>query len=234
MQLLQAVLTLLVCALSNALKPHFHATSPYYTNANVNPNNFNLAALFEAQAKPVSNETHSHERRWAGQPPTPAGDDWNTAKCKGRKFMAQMSWSDFDAGQALPVPANTVESRWRYSPYFNTQLQYSPPANSQTTQTTFFHGATTSPASPPTTPTSRRADTGVSPISPDTWAYLIDVSKTADSGTRGVSRTTSPVRRVMHLSHRRISRRMWIHMALRVESVFTPYQLLYWRMKNVW
>jgi hypothetical protein len=76
MQFLQAVLlTLLVCALSNALKPHFDATSPYYTNANVNPANLDLAALFEAQAKPVSNETHSHERRWAGPPPAPADGD---------------------------------------------------------------------------------------------------------------------------------------------------------------
>jgi hypothetical protein len=118
MQFLQAVLlTLLACALINALKPHFDASSPYYTNANINPANLDLATLFVAQAEPVSNETHSHERRWAGPPPAPAGDDiWNTAKCKGRKFMAQMSWSDFDAGQALPVPANTVESPWRYSP----------------------------------------------------------------------------------------------------------------------
>jgi hypothetical protein len=118
MQFLQAVpLTLSACTLSNALKLHFDVSSPYYTNTNINPANLDLAALFAAQGKPVSNETHSHESRWAGPPPAPAtGDLGNTAKCKGRKFMAQMSWSDFDAGQALPVPANTVESPWRYSP----------------------------------------------------------------------------------------------------------------------
>ncbi|KAH3918091.1 hypothetical protein HBH56_031810 [Parastagonospora nodorum] len=55
----------------------------------------------------------SHKRRWNGPPPAPAADDvWEKMKCKGRKFMAQMSYSDFDAGQMLPVPQNTAQSPW--------------------------------------------------------------------------------------------------------------------------
>jgi len=53
------------------------------------------------------------ERRWNGPPPAPATDDvWEKMKCKGRKFMAQMSYSDFDVGQMLPVPQNTAQSPW--------------------------------------------------------------------------------------------------------------------------
>jgi hypothetical protein len=106
------LLALLLCAFSTALNPPFDVL-PYYTNANPN---LDLAALLSAQAEPISNDTHSHERRWAGPPPIPADDAlWTAAKCKGRKFMAQMSWSDFDAGQTLPIPSTTVASPWRYT-----------------------------------------------------------------------------------------------------------------------
>jgi len=61
------------------------------------------------------NVTH-HERRWTGAPPNPATDEvWEAAKCKGRKFMAQMSYSDYDVGQMLPTPANTAASPWNFS-----------------------------------------------------------------------------------------------------------------------
>lgn len=44
----------------------------------------------------------------------PADDaTWNRYVCKGRKMLAQMSYSDFDVGQMLPGPANTAESPWR-------------------------------------------------------------------------------------------------------------------------
>jgi hypothetical protein len=104
-------LALLACVLGEALKQHFYVDSPDPTN----PANLDLSAIFAAQAEPVS-KPRSHQRRWGGFPPGPAGDAlWNTAKCKGRKFMAQMSYSDYDAGQALPVPASTVQSPWRFS-----------------------------------------------------------------------------------------------------------------------
>jgi hypothetical protein len=60
-------------------------------------------------------EGPNHQRRWAGPVPAPASDDlWEKSKCKGRKFMAQMSYSDFDVGQVLPVPQNTVQSPWYF------------------------------------------------------------------------------------------------------------------------
>jgi hypothetical protein len=103
---------LLASVISNAPQEHVNVIRADY----IAPNQ-NRSTQFFAEDEPISN-SHRHERRWGGFPPGPAYDDvWNAAKCKGRKFMAQMSYSDFDAGQALPVPANTVQSPWRYSMY---------------------------------------------------------------------------------------------------------------------
>tara|TARA_R110002003_G_scaffold56_4_gene5091 strand:- start:17813 stop:18145 length:333 start_codon:yes stop_codon:yes gene_type:complete len=61
----------------------------------------------------ISNSLSSLQRRWPGPPPPPAANAvWEAAKCKGRKFGAQMSYSDFDVGQMLPVPQNTAQSPW--------------------------------------------------------------------------------------------------------------------------
>ncbi|KAF2832785.1 hypothetical protein CC86DRAFT_399450 [Ophiobolus disseminans] len=59
-------------------------------------------------------DSTSHERRWAPGPiPNPAANDvWEAAKCKEKKFMAQMSYSDYDVGQILPTPVNTAVSPW--------------------------------------------------------------------------------------------------------------------------
>jgi hypothetical protein len=43
----------------------------------------------------------------------PADDEvWAKAVCKGKKMVAQMSYSDFDVGQLLPVPQTTAQSPW--------------------------------------------------------------------------------------------------------------------------
>jgi len=43
----------------------------------------------------------------------PAEDEvWEKAICKGKKMVAQMSYSDFDVGQLLPVPQTTAQSPW--------------------------------------------------------------------------------------------------------------------------
>ncbi|KAL6708397.1 hypothetical protein ACN47E_002660 [Coniothyrium glycines] len=43
----------------------------------------------------------------------PASDDlWARCLCKGNKFLTQMSYSDYDVGQSLPVPATTAQSPW--------------------------------------------------------------------------------------------------------------------------
>jgi hypothetical protein len=109
MRLLQVIFhfALLACALSRS---HVHSPN------NSNPTTLDINTLPTAQVKPIPN-IHLY-KRWGGFPPFPAYDEaWNEAKCKGRKFMAQMSYSDYDAGQALPVPANTVQSPWRFSTY---------------------------------------------------------------------------------------------------------------------
>jgi hypothetical protein len=63
---------------------------------------------------------HGHERRWFGPPPAPVDDaTWEAAKCKGRKFMAQMSYSDYDVGQMLPNPQTTAQSPWSFSAWFS-------------------------------------------------------------------------------------------------------------------
>jgi hypothetical protein len=65
---------------------------------------------------------HGYERRWFGPPPEPVDDAmWEAAKCKGRKFMAQMSYSDFDVGQMLPIPQTTAQSPWSFSAWFSPQ-----------------------------------------------------------------------------------------------------------------
>ncbi|KAH7096056.1 hypothetical protein FB567DRAFT_602176 [Paraphoma chrysanthemicola] len=74
-----------------------------------------LSALASDSYDTISNSSH-HERRWAGGiVPPPATDEvWKRAKCKGRKFVVQMSYSDFDVGQMLPTPQNTAQSPWTF------------------------------------------------------------------------------------------------------------------------
>lgn len=51
-------------------------------------------------------------------PPAPATDSvWGNYVCKGKKMKAQMSYSDFDVAQALPVPRNTVQSPWTWGKF---------------------------------------------------------------------------------------------------------------------
>jgi hypothetical protein len=108
------ILVLLAFATSNALKP------AYLSAILQDPANFpnlNLSSLFHEQDESNSNYS-SHERRWAGPIPAPADDaTWEAAKCKGRKFMAQMSYSDYDVGQMLPIPQISVQSPFSFSTY---------------------------------------------------------------------------------------------------------------------
>jgi hypothetical protein len=62
------------------------------------------------------NANHSSiEPRWNGDPPAPASDDvWDKVLCKGRKFVTQMSYSDYDVAQSLPTPAVTAASSWYF------------------------------------------------------------------------------------------------------------------------
>jgi len=54
----------------------------------------------------------------AAELPEPATDaEWNTAVCKGRKMLAQMSYSDYDVAQLLPTPKDTVQSPWRHGTF---------------------------------------------------------------------------------------------------------------------
>lgn len=72
--------------------------------------NLNISALFADHNEPDT-ETSSHHKRWAGPISAPTSDDmWEKSKCKGCKFMAQKSYSNFDAGQVLPVPQYTAQS----------------------------------------------------------------------------------------------------------------------------
>ncbi|KAH5071318.1 hypothetical protein HBH96_010910 [Parastagonospora nodorum] len=50
---------------------------------------------------------------WFKQPP-PVADEatWSRAVCKGTKMMAQMSYSDYDVGQLLAEPKDSVQSPW--------------------------------------------------------------------------------------------------------------------------
>jgi hypothetical protein len=76
--------------------------------------NQNISAFFADYNEPQSKPSN-YERRWAGAPPAPASNDlWEKAKCKGRKFIVQMSYSDYDVGQMLPVPQNTAQSPWYF------------------------------------------------------------------------------------------------------------------------
>lgn len=48
---------------------------------------------------------------WYKEKPEPADDVvWKRYMCKGSKLVAQISWSDFDVAQALPIPQKTVQS----------------------------------------------------------------------------------------------------------------------------
>jgi hypothetical protein len=114
MQLLQVVFpfVLLAGALGDISTSKSHVDSPDYSD----PVALNISTLLNAPENKIL-KVHLN-RRWGSFPPWSAYDEaWNDAKCKGRKFMAQMSYSDYDAGQALPVPANTVQSPWRFSTY---------------------------------------------------------------------------------------------------------------------
>jgi hypothetical protein len=203
-------LTLPACVLGEALKQHFYVDSPDSTN----PANLDLSAIFAAQAEPVS-KPRSHQRRWGGFPPGPAGDAlWNTAKCKGRKFMAQMSYSDYDAGQALPVPASTVQSPWRFSKCSEYRsLRYERITNTMHADDLIPWGYFFS-APRKSTPTSKQAATGVSRTCSDTWAFQIDVNRTADSGMQGALRTIGQALPVSHPTLRNSSR----HISIRMES----------------
>jgi hypothetical protein len=64
---------------------------------------------------PSASDLSAHSRRRAGPHPAPADDTtWSTSKCKGRKFLAQMSYSDADVGRPLPVPQASAQSPWYY------------------------------------------------------------------------------------------------------------------------
>jgi len=71
----------------------------------------------------------SPETGWYGAPPAPAADDvWKRYICKGRKMIAQMSYSDYDVGRMLPNPQTTAQSpynlhsmlNWGYQMYAST------------------------------------------------------------------------------------------------------------------
>jgi hypothetical protein len=105
---LVVVLTLLLSVLGEVSKDISNGTPDNFSELS----NLNISTLFVDHHEP-SNEGTEHQRRWTCPIPAPASDDlWEKAKCKGRKFMAQMSYSDFDVGQALPVPQNTAQSPW--------------------------------------------------------------------------------------------------------------------------
>ncbi|KAH8727694.1 hypothetical protein GQ44DRAFT_770251 [Phaeosphaeriaceae sp. PMI808] len=71
---------------------------------------FNFSTII-SQHDDRSCKHSNHEKR----APPPATDQvWELSKCKGRKFMAQMGYSDFDAGRMLPVPQTTIASPWQY------------------------------------------------------------------------------------------------------------------------
>jgi hypothetical protein len=104
------LLGLLPLVLSDISRQHFDATIPNFFELS----RLNISALFADYNEPQS-KASNRERRWTGAPPVPASNDlWEKAKCKGRKFMAQMSYSDYDVGQMLPVPQNTAQSTWYF------------------------------------------------------------------------------------------------------------------------
>jgi hypothetical protein len=75
--------------------------------------NLSDASISELFANHVNTNLRNtdHERRWAGPSPNPATQEvWKNFKCKGRKFVAQVSYSDYDIGQILPTAANTAAS----------------------------------------------------------------------------------------------------------------------------
>jgi hypothetical protein len=77
-----------------------------------------VATSFEFENDNPGFEAPSHGRRWMGAPPAPASDAvWEKAKCKGRKFMMQMSLSDYDVGQMLPTPQDTAQSPWYFGKF---------------------------------------------------------------------------------------------------------------------
>ena len=45
----------------------------------------------------------------------PASDElWASCMCKGAKGLTQMSYSDYDVGQSLPVPQPSAQSPWGF------------------------------------------------------------------------------------------------------------------------
>jgi hypothetical protein len=114
MRLLQTIAGFALLALALALAYVFNARlDTNLRDLSYSPSN-NFSALI-SEYKPSRSDSTTHERRWAGPPPAPASDAvWESAKCKGRKFMAQMSYSDYDVGQLLPVPQTTAQSPWYY------------------------------------------------------------------------------------------------------------------------
>jgi hypothetical protein len=116
--MLFARLILLLCsdifATSHAFKHHIGTSLQDFSK----PKEFNASSLTFRHDNLVPNST-TPERRWTGPAPAPADDAaWEAAICKGRKFMAQMSYSDYDVGQSLPTPQSTAQSPFSFSLYF--------------------------------------------------------------------------------------------------------------------
>jgi hypothetical protein len=71
----------------------------------------NLASTFDQSGQGLLGP----ETAWAEAPPAPADEaTWKKAVCKGTKMMAQMSYSDADVAALLPVPKDTVKSKWTF------------------------------------------------------------------------------------------------------------------------
>jgi hypothetical protein len=89
---------------------------------------FNITSLLANWAR-TSGDSTRPERRWfGGTPPAPASAaDFARYACKGKKMLAQMSYSDQDVGAMLPVPQNTAKSPWTYCESLSTSTVSGPP-----------------------------------------------------------------------------------------------------------
>jgi hypothetical protein len=107
------LLRLFAFALCDTFRPQCNVTLKDFTDFP----HLNFSNLFREHDEQDS-KSSGHERRWSGPIPAPADDaTWEAAKCKGRKFMAQMSYSDYDVGQMLPIPQLTAQSPFSFSTY---------------------------------------------------------------------------------------------------------------------
>jgi hypothetical protein len=82
---------------------------------------FNITSLLTGWSQ-KNGDSPMPERRWyGGTPPAPASAaDFARYACKGKKMLAQMSYSDQDVGAMLPVPQNTAKSPWTYCELLST------------------------------------------------------------------------------------------------------------------